>query len=195
MRCLAPLLAAAICCVSLPALAQEAPFGLRWGATIEELKIRGVTGDVVLDDGSIRTVQARSVSGAPADTGSVRLIVHRQYGLQRIVWQSRDLSDDPSGNKALTAYQKLKASMTDLYGPTKSAEEELPSGLAAVPAGFFLCLAEDGCAAIVSVWRTADVDVRVRLVGTTTGTGWLEAIYLGPDWSDVTQDMKRRGAR
>jgi hypothetical protein len=167
-----------------PVLAGDAPFGLRWGANVAELKIAGVGASGIKDDGILATVIAGTAPQAPADTAEVRLQVHRQYGLQRIVWRSRDLGADPAG--ALDSFHRRQDLLSREFGPPRSVEEDLPPGTQP----FFPCLAQDGCASIVAVWRTGDVDVRLRLSGSADGRGWLETVYLGPDWNDVAQQIK-----
>ncbi|MDR3436164.1 hypothetical protein [Telmatospirillum sp.] len=169
----------------------DAPFGLRWGAGIEELKVRGLSGEVVEDDGNHKTFVARTLPKPTADTGATRLTIHHRYGLQRIAWQSKDLSDDPTGEKGLDAYSAMKSSLTAQFGRPKSSDEEMPATPDRNRLSFYQCLAQDGCGAVVSVWSTPEGDVRARLTGTTAGIGRLEVIFLGPDWSDVAEDLKK----
>jgi hypothetical protein len=176
-----------------PAFAEEAPFGLRWGATFEELKGRGISGDVTEDDGQMRIVQIATLPEAPGSTEFVRLGVDRRYGLQRILWVSKDLGDDPTGKKGVALYKTMKRSLSDQFGEPRSADEEIGESGDFGPNAFYQCLAEDGCGVFVTLWRTADTDGRLRLIGTKAGKGWLEAVFIGPDWSDIVSDKRKKG--
>lgn len=181
-----------LCVTASPALAQEAPFGLRWGQDLDELAAAGIKGDIRQDDGTLRILQTSRISRAGDDTDVVRLIVDRQFGLQRIVWISKDLSADPSGRKAVALYERMKTALSDDYGAPRSSAQEAGILSYTGPKDFFKCLATDGCGAYASVWRSAYSDVAMHLVGTNDGKGWLEVIYVGPDWDDVVAALRKR---
>lgn len=175
-----------------PALAEEAPYGLRWGASVEELKTRGIAGDVQQDDGQLQIYQTNKLSDTPSNLDFARLAVDRRFGLQRILWVSKEIIDDPSGQKGLDLYKTMKASLTETYGDPKSADEDIAGSGNQNPVGFYQCLAQDGCGSFVTVWRSVDTDVRLRLLGTTTGKGRLEVVFLGPDWSDIVAAKQKK---
>jgi hypothetical protein len=181
-----------LCVTAFPALAQEAPFGFRWGQSLDELAAAGVKGAIRQDEENISVLQSGSVSGAGDDTDLVRLIVDRHFGLQRIEWASKNLGDDPSGQKAVALYHKMKTILSDEYGAPRSSAEEIGVVTYTGPDDFFKCLATDGCGAYASVWRSGYSDVAMHLVGTSAGKGWLEIVYVGPDWEDVVAARKKR---
>jgi len=180
-----------LCLLTTPAFADDAPFGLRWGATIEELQTRGFVGDMQQDDGQMRIYQTNKLSGAPSYSDFARLGVDRRFGLQRILWVSKEITDDPSGQKGLDLYKAMKVTLTEKYGEPKSSDEEIAGSRTLGPNAFYQCLAEDGCGAFVTVWRSVGADARLRLLGAATGKGRLEVVYLGPDWSDVLDAKKK----
>jgi hypothetical protein len=173
-------------------MAEDAPFGLRWGATFDELKVRGVSGELQQDDGKLLTYQVRKLPKAPNETDVARLNIDRQFGLQRIVWVSKTLSEDPSGQKGLELYQATKQKLSEEYGTPRSADEEMAGSQTHGQSSFYQCLAEDGCGVFVTVWRTPDIDARLRLIGTAAGKGWLEIVFLGPDWDDVATKLEKK---
>lgn len=181
-----------LCLLTAPALAEDAPYGLRWGASIEELKTRGFSGDVQQDDGQMKIFQTTKLPNAPSYSDFARLGVDRKFGLQRILWVSKEILDDPSGEKGLELYKSMKASLSEQYGDPKSSDEEMAGSRTNGPSSFYQCLAEDGCGVFVTVWRTINTDARLRLLGTTTGKGRLEVVFLGPDWSDVVDEGKKK---
>lgn len=181
--------------LSTPVFAEEAPFGLRWGATFEELQNRGFAGDFQQDDGQVKIYQSNKLLNAPESSDFARVAVDRQYGLQRIMWVSKEIADDPSGGKGLELYRTMKQTLTEQYGDPKTSEEEIVGGRAYAANSFYQCLAEDGCGSFVTVWRSFSVDVRLRLLGAATGKGRLEVVYLGPDWDDVVNASKKKPKR
>ncbi len=181
-----------LCLLAFPAFADDAPFGLRWGANIEELKSRGFAGDVQQDDGQLQFYLTSKLSNAPSYSDFARLGVDRQRGLQRILWVSKEVTDDPAGQKGLDLYKSMKQTLTDKYGDPKSSDEEFAGSRDHGPNSFYQCLAEDGCGVFVTVWRGIGTDVRLRLLGTATGKGRLEVVFLGPDWNDIVTERQKK---
>lgn len=183
-----------LCCLSAPALAREGrdPLGLRWGENLDELAGAGVTGEIEADDGLARLLVAKKVPKTPKDTAFARLVISRNYGLQRIIWVSNEFKNDVTGAQGLALYQSMKASLTEDYGQPRVVEEELGGTSHDQPTDFYKCLALDGCGSYTVVWRSVNTDARLRLVGTANGTGWLEVTYLGPDWEDCIAEMKKK---
>jgi hypothetical protein len=182
-------LLSALCLLSLPAFADEAPFGLRWGESAEELKSHEISGEIRQGAGHLRLIETNRLPNGPKDTNFANLGIDQKFGLQRIQWVSKDISDDITGEKGLAQYRTLKRSLSERYGAPKSSEEEMIGNRAD---SFYQCLAEDGCGAFVTVWRTPETDVRLRLLGTTSGKGRLEVVYLGPDWSDIEAEIGKK---
>ncbi|PKU21917.1 hypothetical protein [Telmatospirillum siberiense] len=178
--------------LAAPAFAEEAPFGLRWGATFEELQTRGFSGAFQQDDGQVKIYQSNKLLNAPSFSDFARVGVDRQYGLQRIMWVSKEITDDPTGEKGLALYRTLKQTLTEKYGEPKTSEEEMGGSRTYSGTAFYQCLAEDGCGVFVTVWRSLNSDARLRLLGTSSGKGRLEIVYLGPDWDDVVAASKKK---
>lgn len=189
------LLLAALLLLAPRAFADEAPFGLRWGSSIEELQNRGIPGSVQEDDGQIRVFQTDRLKDAPDILDFARLGVDRQYGLQRIMWVSKEITDDPTGARGREQYQTIKHMLTEQYGDPKTSDEEVGGSHTYGQNSFYQCLAEDGCGVFVTVWRSYSTDARLRLLGTAAGRGRLEIVYLGPDWEDVVNAHKTKGKR
>lgn len=176
-----------LCAISASAIAQEAPYGFRWGENLSEITGTGVTGQIEQDDGLAQLFVAKSLPKPADGTNFARLVVSKKFGLQRIIWVSNALSNDPSGRNGMDLFAKMKASLSEDYGVPRTDEEEL---IGRQP--FYKCLAIDGCGSYAAIWRTAETDVRMRLIGTDEGFGWLEITYLGPYWSDVVEAMQKR---
>ena len=178
-----------LCLLSSPTFADDAPFGLRWGASADELKSHGISGELRSDDGQLRIFQINRLPKGPADTNFVTLAIDRKFGLQRIQWVSQEIGNDPSGARGLSLYRTLKRTLLEQFGEPKSSDEEM---IGNSTSGFYRCLAEDGCGAFVTVWRTPETDARLRLMGSSAGNGWLDVVYLGPDWSDVEIEKHKK---
>jgi len=174
--------------LSTPSFADDALFGLRWGETMEDIKRLGVSGELQEDDGHLRLFQTDSLPHGPNDTKFANLGIDRRFGLQRIQWVSKDIADGPSGENGIALYKTMKRQLSERYGDPKSSDEEIVGSQSS--ASFYRCLAEDGCGAFVTVWRTPETDARLRLMGSANGKGWLEVVLLGPDWNDIVSEKK-----
>lgn len=176
--------------------AEDAPFGLHWGATLDFLMDRSMLGELDKDNGQTRIYQVKKLSGAPPQTDVVRIVIHRQLGVQRIIWTSKDIEDDASGSKALEAYQAMKRKLTDNFGRPRSSAEETGAALYTGADQFYQCLAYDGCSSFASRWRTDDGDVVLRLIPSPSGQrGRIETTYDGPEWEKASGAKPREKGR
>lgn len=170
------------------AWADEVPFGLHWGDQLDYLSTKEVIGQVQKDDGKSLLVVARNLRPLPAETDSVLMVVHRQLGLQRIVWLSKDIDNDPAGARGIALFQQIKAKLTEIYGrPRFLSEEMLDTG------HFYRCLSSDGCGSYAARWRTDDGGVVMQLAASKDGElGRIETVYEGPAWQEVVADRDRK---
>lgn len=169
----------------------DAPFGLRWGESVAEARAKGLEGPQSEDSASLTTIATQTLAGQPEATEMARLTFERRSGLQRVLWVSKTFDKDAAGEKGMALYRQMKQNLSETYGDPKTSDEEIAPDASDQAKTFWNCLALDGCAVFVTVWRTPDTDVKMRLVGTPKGEGWLEILFFGPDWSDILQERRK----
>lgn len=174
------------------ARADDVPFNLHWGDSLAFLSGKDVAIEVEKDDGQAVICQLRNLRPVPQNTGMVRAVVDRTLGLQRIIWRSKDIVDQPTGVDGVAAYQAMKDKLSEQYGQPRNSSEESGASVYTAPSQFYQCLASDGCAAYVSRWNSDDGEVYLHLIpGEAANSGRLEVTYDGPEWSRVKNG--RRG--
>lgn len=116
--------------IQVPQGAAEAPFGLYWGITKEELEKAGIK--LIADpDTSLGAIySATNLPKAVSDIESVRLYLGFGGKLFKIIAASRIFPNDPYGSDVQTRYGELVKVLTDKYGAGKESKftEELYDG-------------------------------------------------------------------
>lgn len=105
--------------VPMPDGAIEAPFGLFWGMTKEDLDVRGVA--LVADsDTSLGAVYtATSLPKTVADVEAVRLFLGFGGKLFKVIAVSREYDNDPYGSEVQARYEEVAAVLKEKYGVGK----------------------------------------------------------------------------
>ncbi len=167
--------------------ADEPPFGLHWGDTLEALTDRGIVVDILKNDGKSLVLSAKHLRGTPAPQGSVQVIVNKTFGLQRVIWTSNEIGDTAFGTQGVAAYQDKKRNLSKDLGQPRFVAEEMWAESYSSPDQFYQCLGSDGCGTYMSKWRTDDGDVTLRLIAAPTANrGQLQITYNGPSWEDIS---------
>jgi len=191
MRLLRFLLIAGVAAVPVTAYADQAPFGLHWGDTLDSLRDRGVTLEGERSNGELTLFRVNGLRTEPADTSALRVVISKKLGLERVIWLSKDIDDNAFGKKGIQAYRDRQAKMSEDFGDPSEHSEESGVVQYTRPDQFYQCLATDGCGDYVTRWRTEDGDVYLRLIANRTADrGALQAIYDGPEWDQL--NGKRR---
>lgn len=178
--------------VAAAARADEAPYGLHWGETAQDITDRGLSIEAVEGDGKSKLYVARGLRMAPPDTGLVRIVINEKHGLQRITWISKPIEDDLYGTKGRKAYQDRIAAFNRDFGRPHVTTEEIGVSVYTAPDQFYACLATDGCGIFMSKWLGDDEEILLRLVADAPTRGRLEIIYDGPDWDDILSERRAK---
>lgn len=109
--------------LSATAIAQpeqpEAPFGLKWGASQDDIKAMGIVLSNETDGSYGRQAEARKLPKIVNDAERVTLYFGHDNKLFRIVAISEEFQNDKAGYKAVARYSELKAALDERYGKGK----------------------------------------------------------------------------
>lgn len=97
----------------------EAPFGLKWGASTDEIKAMGVTLSNEVEGNYGRQAEAKKLPKVVNDAERVTLYFGHNNKLYRIVANSNEFENDKSGYKAQARYNELKSALEERYGKGK----------------------------------------------------------------------------
>lgn len=174
---------------SIPALAQDAPFGMSWGQTAAEVeKLTGATRNTELLWGRVIDIDIATVPVTPPRTDFVSFAVDPEFGLARIIWISQNITGDPFGTEGKEQYFQYKELLSKKYGKPKSDVEIAGLDLWDEKDEFYQCLAYSGCGMYSAIWETAEgVSVGLSLRGIERGEGYHTIVYEGPEWSNVIE--------
>lgn len=97
----------------------EAPFGLKWGASQDEIKAMGIHLSNEIDGGFGRQVEARKLPKVVSDAEHVTLFFGYDNRLFRVAAISSEFQNDKAGYKAVVRYNELKSALDERYGKGK----------------------------------------------------------------------------
>lgn len=125
----------------------EAPFGFKWGQSVEDVKKLSLPNFKV--EGDPNLVQFVHVDGSPnkeLDAERFFLVFEPNDGLTTITMQSKSVDKDGYYFKeGRELYQKLSLTLEDKYGPPKKIVEKVERD----DVSFYFCLKEESC----GVWK------------------------------------------
>ena len=100
-----------------PALAEtDAPFGLTWGASVEDLKGAGVRLQQRVSDQSGVRFAARDLPKALSDLGEAILSFGKNNMLHKVEAIGEDITNDPDGARLKLRYAALARALAGKYG-------------------------------------------------------------------------------
>lgn len=94
----------------------EAPFGLSWGVSVEQLKDSGVKLQLRLPDNSGVRFAAANLPKALSDLGEAILSFGNDDKLHKVEAISEDVTNDPAGTRLKGRYAALSRALTAKYG-------------------------------------------------------------------------------
>ena len=100
-----------------------APFGLTWGASVEDLKAADIRLQMRISDQSGMRFAATKLPRALSDLGETILSFGNDDRLHRIEAIGEDVVNDPSGERLKVRYAALSRSLTTKYGPGVARHE------------------------------------------------------------------------
>ncbi|MDA1327091.1 MAG: hypothetical protein O3C34_20420 [Proteobacteria bacterium] len=94
----------------------EAPFGLTWGVSVEQVQASGVRLQLRLPDNSGVRFAAANLPKALSDLGEAILSFGNNNKLHKIEAISEDVVNDPEGLRLKARYAALSRALTSKYG-------------------------------------------------------------------------------
>lgn len=94
----------------------EAPFGLTWGMSAEQVQAQGVTITEIPEQKFGKSFAAKSLPKVIGDTELVHLSFGNDNKLWRIAAVSKSTKDDPYGSAIKLRYDDLAAALAEKYG-------------------------------------------------------------------------------
>jgi hypothetical protein len=167
-------------------------FGLSFGQSLTEAETLGFQGVELKRDGEITTFLSRQLPRAPTNTEFALLAFHDAFGLQKVVWKSKDISDDPLGLEGKSQYARVAQLLTEKYGSEPPMKREIVGVVLYQEIDeFYQCLNYSGCGAWFSFWEgdfgTASVEIKSN---GSRGKGWINVTYEGPEWANMHAQKK-----
>lgn len=197
MRLLIPLLFFFL--FPLPASAYEAPFGLRWGMSTEQVKTlvgKYSQAEPRADRPGISIIHFGAAPKTPARTALITALFSADVGLVKLVWQSEEIDNDVYGIKGKSFYSQIKNIIKEKYTSGDSKETEIVGVKLYNEADeFYQCLKYAGCGAW-SLFRRPDSGgiIAVQLRGVRRGVGYVAVSYESPQFSAAMDAAEKRGA-
>lgn len=173
----------------------EAPFGLKWGMSIEDAKSLNIEMDENKDDGVVVAYKVSVLPSQPPGTDFAILIFSKARGLQKVLWNSTDIREDSNGVKGREEFKSYQSILEEKYGKPESKNMIKKTGLKLYKEAdeFYQCLHYDGCGYWMAMWnlKTMTVLLEIRSSG-RRGNGWLQIAYEGPEWDDALKDGREQ---
>ena len=168
----------------------EAPFGLGWGANRQSLEAMSITLSECTTDGRLEFCYADNLPKSASMADKYVLILDKEFGLQKVMMLSKDITSDATGSEGKELYGNVKSNLANKYNEPKSYEY---SGIKLYDEydEFYQCLAYDGCGAWLAIW---DVDggIVLELKGLGRGKGYLKLTYESPKWAEIVDALNNQ---
>ena len=181
---------------AFPCIASEnAPFGLKWGVGVEDLRKQGIELQKDSAEGRLEIFSAKSLPKNLSIAESYSLVFDQEFGLQKILMLSEDITDDAFGSEGKEMYDDIKSKLKNKYGePTKNFEIV---GLRLYDESdeFYQCLSYDGCGAWVSAFEDKEQVIAVQIKGMRRGHGYITLTYEGPKWKESLDANKAESSK
>lgn len=170
----------------------SAPFGFTWGQSKSELQSSGVKlTECSIDDGLETCRTVTPIKGVSFGQLYV-LFIDEESGLHKVVMISENITSDITGAEGKALYSKVKSSLDNKYGDSKSYEY-IGMKLYDEYDEFYQCLKYDGCGTWASFWAPEGGGAAVvELAGVGRGSGFLKLSYESKVWSQILENIKKR---
>lgn len=186
---------AALFLANAPAMAQnaekEAPFGLKWGMSEEQLESEGITlTEATREEG----VVSYTTSELPRNLSEIdfyQVFFSEKRGLQKITVLGETIKNDARGSKGKETFDYYVDIVSDRYGQPTQEIDYIGIKLYKDPDEFYQCLAYDGCGLWATLWEERKgVNSMVQVKGISRGEGFVTIHIEGPKWKTVLKDVE-----
>ncbi|HKY85693.1 MAG TPA: hypothetical protein VJL90_02915 [Pseudorhodoplanes sp.] len=184
-----------LCLCSFPSFANEAPLGLTWGATSEDVRAMGVE----LKESSGKdfgvSYTATSLPKAISDQDGALLSFGYDNRLWRILIFSRAFNDDPYGTAVKERYKQLQDVLAEKYGKAKSTHQ-LGESIYSEPR-YFVSGISGGKSAWFTNFDNPLLFVQISIGASSGSTGFWRIIFEHKDGRrsfDAGKRQREKGA-
>ncbi len=165
--------------------AEDAPFGLKWGASPQELKNLNLK-----KESSDANTTIYSTVTPPKNisiASEYYLIFDNEIQLQKIIMISKNIDNDTYGINGKEVYEKIKLGLKSKYNEPTSSYEQTGLKLYKDNDEFYQCLKYDGCGNWISIFKDqqSGTSIVLELNGISRGTGFIKLTYESSHWGDV----------
>lgn len=177
--------------VSAQSVEKEAPFGLSWGMSYDQLdKLDVLLTEVSNTDGML-IYKTTSLPKNLSEIDYYLLVVTKKRGLQKISVIGETIGEDPSGRKGKEKYDYFVGIVSDRYGERETVAEHFGTRLYDEVDEFYQCLDYSGCGMWVSLWKNKGITAAVQIEGISRGEGYVTIQIEGPNWSKILGDREQ----
>jgi hypothetical protein len=154
---------------------QEAPLGLTWGSTTNEIQGRGVELKDFSGSDFGKSFIATKIERALADQSAALLSFGFNDKLWRIVITSKNFSDDPMGSTVLSRYSELSSVLSEKYGKPRESHR-LGDSIYSQPR-YFISGIQGGHTNWFSNFETPNLFVQLSITASDSSTSSWRLIY------------------
>ena len=183
------------------AVGYDAPFGLRWGMTIEEFRALQLplVEQTERADMGLALLKTKRVPQTLPDTSYVIVVFDNETGarLVKVIWRSNIIKEDPSGRKGRELYDDVKKALIDRVGlPPMSIAEGVFERVYRKSDEFYECLKSGWeCGRWVTEWQAEPGGgASLTIKGLGHGTGLVKVYYADLGFDHVMEHFKQREA-
>ncbi|HVV78448.1 MAG TPA: hypothetical protein VHD59_02390 [Pseudolabrys sp.] len=171
------------------AFADDAPFGLTWGASAEEIRSAGVDLKDFPSSDFGRSYVATKLSKVLSDQEATLLSFGFDNKLWRVVAVSRSFENDPYGASVKSRYQQLSDILTSKYGKGKPSHH-LGDSIFSDPR-YFLAGIKQGNSSWFTNFDSGKIFIQLGLTASDSSTGQWRIIFEHKDGRRAFEDGKR----
>lgn len=171
----------------------SAPLGLRWGASVEDVKAEGIELKEFANKEYGASFIATKLNKTLADQNGVLLSFGLNNKLWRIVAISRDYANDPNGGAVLSRYTELIEALAEKYGRPKSVHR-LGGSIYAEPR-YFVSGIRGGETHWYSNFKNTDLQIQLALTASDSSTAAWRLIYEYIPLSKIFESSKKNSEK
>jgi hypothetical protein len=168
----------------------DAPLGLKWGESVNELKDKGITfytkspiEEKIFTVWNVKNVPIEM----PGASGYV-FLTHKTQGLQKVVVLMDINKDDPYGTESKSDYAKVKESLIAKYGDPQDTIEGIKFYTTDVPGFFYLCLKDKHCGAFMTFFELNKTNILLQIIPINSQSGYVEIMYESQTYEGLKKE-------
>lgn len=173
----------------------DAPLGLTWGMSVEEIESTGAKlGAPSVSDG-MSAFPVLDIPNRLADFPNVTIFFSEDYGLVRVLLVSKVVRNDPFGREVKNLYNNYKEILQDKYGEASLVEEQVGLIVYKELDEFYQCLIYPGCGIYSSLFGDAEkklANISLSVKGIKRAEGYIDMMYSSDDFGKHAANQKSK---